>query len=68
MRAASNDNVPRLIAAKDAAEMTSLSRQLLSAMAAEGLFPQPVKLGKMRVAYVRAEVEAWIDKKIAQRG
>lgn len=58
---------PRLMSPKEAAEATSLSRTLLSLMAKEGQFPQPVKLGERRTAYVRAEVEAWIDAKITGR-
>lgn len=64
---ADNDNKPRLMAPKDAAAATSLSRTLLALMAAEGQFPQPVQLGERRIAYVRAEVEAWIDQRIAAR-
>lgn len=62
-----NDNRPRLMAPKDAAIATSLSRTLLNIMAAEGQFPKPVKLGERRTAYVRAEVENWIDQRIASR-
>ena len=62
-----NDNLPRLMAPKDAAVATSLSRPLLSLMAAEGQFPLPVRLGERRIAFVRAEVDAWIDARIAAR-
>jgi prophage regulatory protein len=62
-----NDNSPRLISPKDAAAATTMSRVLLSMMAKEGKFPPPVKIGEKRVAYVRAEVEAWIDARIAAR-
>lgn len=58
---------PRLMSPKEASEATSLSRSLLVLMAKEGQFPQPVKLGERRTAYVRAEVEAWIDAKITGR-
>lgn len=64
---AMNDNGPRLVAPKDAALMTSLSRPMLSLLAAAGQFPKPVQLGERRVAYVRAEVEAWIDSRIERR-
>lgn len=64
---ADNDNKPRLMAPKDAAAATSLSRTLIALMAAEGQFPQPVQLGDRRIAYVRSEVEAWIDARIAAR-
>lgn len=63
----SNDNTPRLMAPKEAARATSLSRPLLSLMADEGQFPKAVRLGERRVAYVRAEVDAWIDARIAAR-
>lgn len=62
-----NDNVPRLMAPKEAAAATSLSRPLLTLMATEGHFPQPVRLGERRIAFVRAEVEAWIDARINAR-
>lgn len=62
-----NDNQPRLMAPKEAAAATSLSRPLLTLMAAEGQFPLPVKLGERRIAFVRAEVDAWIDQRIAAR-
>lgn len=64
---AANDNQPRLMAPKEAAVATSLSRPLLMLMAEEGQFPKPVRLGERRIAFVRAEVETWIDEKIAAR-
>lgn len=67
MEKTANDNTPRLMAPKEAAEATSLSRTLLTLMASEGQFPQPVKLGERRIAFVRAEVETWIDARIADR-
>lgn len=62
-----NDNTPRLMSPKEAAAATSLSRPLLTLMAAEGHFPKPVRLGERRIAFVRAEVEGWIDSKIEAR-
>lgn len=57
MTTAEDITAPRLMAPKEAAIATSLSRPLLSLMAAEGQFPQPVRLGERRIAFVRAEVE-----------
>lgn len=57
----------RLMSPKEAAFATSLSRPLLTLMAAEGQFPCPVRLGERRIAFVRAEVDAWIDSRIAAR-
>lgn len=62
-----NDNQPRLMTPKEAAEATTFSRPMLSLLAAEGKFPRPVPLGERRIAFVRAEVMAWIDSKIAAR-
>ncbi|GHC66713.1 helix-turn-helix transcriptional regulator [Limoniibacter endophyticus] len=62
-----NDNLPRMMSAKEAAIATSLSRTLLFFMSKEGEFPQPVQLGKKRIGYVRAEVDAWLDQRIADR-
>lgn len=58
---AENDNKPRLMAPKEAAAATSLSRTLLALMAEAGEFPKPVKLGERRVAFVRSEVEVLIS-------
>ncbi|MND43601.1 AlpA family phage regulatory protein [Agrobacterium tumefaciens] len=58
---------PRLISAKDAATETTLSAVQLSAMAAAGLFPKPIQISERRHAYVRSEVTAWLDQRIASR-
>lgn len=62
-----NDNIPILISLNDAAKLTSLSRTMLNRYRAEGRFPAAVPMGDRRVAFVRAEVVAWIQDKIAQR-
>lgn len=64
---AANDNGPILMSPKEAAQQTSLSRQLLALMARAGEFPLPVQLGERRTAYVRAEVVDWMAKRIAAR-
>lgn len=62
-----SDNLPVLMSPKEAARETSLSRQQLMLMARAEVFPAPVQLGERRTAYVRAEVTAWIDARIAAR-
>lgn len=62
-----NDNAPRLISVKEAAAITSMSRTLIASLHKEGLFPAPVKLGERRFAFVRAEVNDWVDRKISAR-
>ena len=64
---AANDNQPPLMSPKEAATATSLSRPCLALMSAEGEFPKPVRLSERRVAYVRAEVMAWVQEKIERR-
>lgn len=62
-----NDNIPILISLNDAAKLTSLSRTMLNRYRAEGRFPAAVPMGERRVAFVRAEVVAWVQDKIAAR-
>ncbi|MBZ9873473.1 AlpA family phage regulatory protein [Mesorhizobium sp. BR1-1-9] len=61
-----NDNL-QLLSLNDAARMTSLSRSMLNRYRSEGRFPRAVPLGEKRVAFVAAEVRAWIAEKIAGR-
>ena len=56
-----------LISMRDACRMTSASRTWLNVLRAQGKFPAAVPLGDKRVAFVRAEVEAWIAERIAAR-
>ncbi|SCX29428.1 putative transcriptional regulator [Agrobacterium sp. DSM 25558] len=58
---------PRLVSPKEAATMTTLSTVHLANMATQGRFPNPVRVSDKRVAYVREEVEAWIEARIAGR-
>ena len=67
MTPANDNHLPRLMTPAEAATATTFSRAMLAIMSAEGNFPRPVRIGERRLAYVRAEVDAWIDKAIAQR-
>ncbi|MHA6641836.1 helix-turn-helix transcriptional regulator [Mesorhizobium sp. A623] len=60
-----NDNV--LVSLNDAAHMTSMSRSMLNKYRADGRFPSSVQLGERRVAFLKTEVSAWIDQRIAAR-
>jgi prophage regulatory protein len=33
----------------------------------EGSFPSPIRLGENRIAFVEAEIDAWIEAKVAER-
>ncbi|MDF2811119.1 MAG: phage transcriptional regulator, AlpA [Microvirga sp.] len=61
-----NDNYP-LVSLNDVCRMTSLSRTAINIKRAAGTFPKAVALGEKRVAFVRAEVMAWIEERIAAR-
>lgn len=61
-----NDNYP-LVSLNDVVKMTSLSRTAINIKRARGQFPAAVALGEKRVAFVRQEVMAWIDQRIAAR-
>lgn len=58
---------PPLISLNDVCRLTSLSRTAINRARQAGRFPQAVNLGEKRVAFVRAEVEAWISERIAAR-
>jgi prophage regulatory protein len=58
---------PQLISLNEAARLTSLSRTAINRWRAAGQFPVAVPLGDRRVAFVRAEVVAWIEARIADR-
>ncbi|MDX0499044.1 AlpA family phage regulatory protein [Sinorhizobium medicae] len=62
-----NDNLPLLISMNDACRMTSMSRTMVNKYRAQGRFPKAIDLGDRRVAFVRAEVVAWVEDKIAAR-
>ena len=61
------DTAPLIISVKDVCRLTSLSRAFISKVRSNGNFPAPVYLGEKRIGFVRAEVEAWIDARIAAR-
>ena len=44
---------------------TSLSRSTLDRLVAAGHFPQPMRITDRRLAYNAAEVEAWMQEKVA---
>ena len=57
----------RLVSLNEAAKMTSMSRTMVNRYRTEGRFPQAVALGERRIAFVRSEIEEWIEEKIAGR-
>jgi prophage regulatory protein len=57
----------KLMSPNEASFATTMSKTLLAKMSKERAFPQPLLIGVKRIAYVRAEVEAWIDQRISAR-
>ena len=57
----------KLIKLKQVMECTGLARSTVYKFMAEGQFPKPVKLGVRMVAWVEAEIQAWVNEKIANR-
>jgi prophage regulatory protein len=53
----------RLPAVKTA---TGLSRSTIYARVAEGRFPAPVSLGGRAVGWLEAEVQTWLDERVAE--
>lgn len=59
--------LPPLVSMNDVAKMTTLSRTMINKLRATDSFPKAVALGPKRIAFVRAEVMAWIEERIAAR-
>ncbi len=59
---------PTLLSMKQASTMTTLSVSSIKRMMAAGTFPKPVRLGESRIAFVDAEIHAWVRARIAERG
>ncbi|SCM75177.1 Phage transcriptional regulator, AlpA (modular protein) [uncultured Pleomorphomonas sp.] len=58
---------PALLSMKQASAMTTLSVSSIKRMMAAGTFPKPVRLGESRIAFVDAEIHAWVRARIAER-
>ena len=56
----------RLIRLRTVREKTGLCKSSLYALARDGRFPKPVKIGERSSGWVEAEVDAWIGAKITE--
>ncbi len=54
-----------LIRLSEVLKRVPYSRSTIYLKVARGEFPQPVSLGARAVAWVQADVDAWIDRRIA---
>jgi prophage regulatory protein len=57
----------RLIRLKEVIYCTGLARSTVYKYIAANTFPKPVPLGGRAVAWIQAEVDAWIEEKISIR-
>ena len=57
----------RFISTKETRHRTNLSERTQARLVAAGKFPKPVRLcDGHRIAYVEAEIDAWIQEQLAQ--
>lgn len=47
-------------------ERTGLSRSTIYLKISRGEFPKPISLGARAVGFIEAEIEAWLESRIAQ--
>ncbi len=57
----------QLLRLRQVQSTTGLSRSAIYDMASRGQFPSPIKIGPRASAWVAAEVDAWIERRIAER-
>jgi prophage regulatory protein len=56
---------PALFRRRDIESITGLSRSTIYDLIKKGQFPKPIKLTARAVAWSRADVLAWVEKKLA---
>lgn len=56
-----------LIRRREVENLTALSRSRIYDLMKQGLFPKPVQLGAMSVAWLEIEIHEWIADRIASR-
>ncbi|MFA5959084.1 MAG: AlpA family phage regulatory protein [Tatlockia sp.] len=60
-------NIPQvLIRRKEVERLTTLSRSRIYALMQQGIFPKPISLGTMSVAWIESEVQEWVAARIAE--
>ena len=58
---------PELIVADEIAQRIPYSQNHLRRLEAQGSFPKRVRIGANRVAWVRQEIDSWIDARLNAR-
>lgn len=57
----------QLICKKELTKLVKYSSQHIARLEKAGRFPKRLRLGQNRVAWLLAEVEEWIDERLAKR-
>ena len=57
----------RLLRLNEVKQRTGLSKSSIYNQIADGTFPEPVPIAARAVAWVEAEIEEWINNRIAER-
>lgn len=57
----------KLVRLPEVIERTSLSRSTIYEMMAQGRFPRPVKLNLRSNGWVEAEINDWLESRVAER-
>lgn len=58
---------PLILREPEVAAATSLSPDTIRRLVAGGQFPRPLRLSQRAVGWLSAEVDAWIEARVAQR-
>ena len=61
------NTTPELIVADEIAQRIPYSQNQLRRLEAQGGFPKRVRIGANRVAWVRQEIDQWIEERMAAR-
>ena len=59
------NNLPKIIRLSEVIKLTSVSRSTIYKQIKNKTFPKPVSMGERAVAFLTAEVEAYIDARMA---
>ena len=57
--------MPQFLTPRAVCERVALSRATLDRLVASGKFPPPMRLTERRLAYNAADVDAWMQEKVA---
>ena len=58
---------PEFVVADEIAQRIPYSQNQLRRLEAQGSFPKRVRVGANRVAWVRQEIDQWIEERMAER-